>query len=237
MAYPINDGGVIYFSYGYFFQMPSYDRLYTNSQILLSQTGGDQGLFGNPNLEAEKSIQYELGLKQEIFDGTAIELTGYYKDTRDYVSSRPQITGAPSITYGIYYNRDFSKSLGTTFAFNQFVNQRFNFGLDYTFSIVEGSNSDPASEYFAILAQGSQIDSTNQSNTLTKIVQPLNWDRTHIINGSMFFTGNTWEPMCLPALPQARLIHLIVISQACWWARLHQLEIYVTLRDYPIVLP
>lgn len=192
VAYPINDGGVIYFSYGYFFQMPSYDRLYTNSQILLSQTGGDQGLFGNPNLEAEKSIQYELGLKQEIFDGTAIELTGYYKDTRDYVSSRPQITGAPSITYGIYYNRDFSKSLGTTFAFNQFVNQRFNFGLDYTFSIVEGSNSDPASEYFAILAQGSQIDSTNQSNTLTKIVQPLNWDRTHIINGSMFFTGDTW---------------------------------------------
>ncbi|MDC0979841.1 TonB-dependent receptor, partial [Balneolaceae bacterium] len=54
------------------------------------------------------------------------------------------------------------------------------------------SNSDPASEYFAILAQGSQIDSTNQSNTLTKIVQPLNWDRTHIINGSMFFTGDTW---------------------------------------------
>ena len=192
IAYPINDGGVIYFSYGYFFQTPSYDRMYTNSQILLSQGSGNQGLFGNPDLEPEKSVQYELGLKQEIFDGTAIEFTGYYKDTRDYVSSRPQVTGSSSIVYGIYYNRDFSRSIGLTFAFNQYVSQRFNFGLDYTFSTVEGSNSDPASEFFAILAQGSRIDSTNQSQTLTKLVQPLDWDRRHIVNGSLFYSGDTW---------------------------------------------
>lgn len=193
VAYPINDGGVIYFSYGYFFQMPSYDRLFTNSQILLSLTGGDQGLYGNPDLEAEKSIQYELGLKQEIFEGTAIEVTGYYKDTRDYVSSRPQVTGAPSLTYGIYYNRDFSKSMGMTFAFNQYVSQRFNFGIDYTFSIVEGTNSDPASEYFAILGDLGSIDSTNIDQAEpVKLIQPLDWDRTHILNGSMFYTGDTW---------------------------------------------
>ncbi len=192
VAYPINDGGVIYFSYGYFFQMPSYDRLYTNSQILLSQGGGDQGLFGNPDLKPERSVQYELGLKQEIFTGTAIEVTGFYKDTRDYVSSRPQVTGLSSINYGIYFNRDYSKSLGMTFAFNQFVSQKFNFGLDYTFGLVEGSNSDPSSEYFAILSQGSKIDSTNQQNTLTKLVQPLDWDRTHIVNGSMFYSGYNW---------------------------------------------
>ncbi len=172
--------------------MPSYDRLYTNSQILLRQGGGNQTLFGNPNLKPERSVQYELGLKQEILEGTAIEIAAYYKDTRDYVSSRPQVTASPSITYGIYFNRDFSRSIGTTFAFNQFVSQRFNFGLDYTFGIVEGSNSDPASEFFAIIGQGGAIDSTNQSQSLTKLVQPLDWDRTHIINGSMFYTGNDW---------------------------------------------
>ncbi len=192
VAYPINDAGVIYFSYGYFFQMPSYDRLYTNSQILLTQSGDNQSLFGNPNLKPERSIQYELGLKQEILEGTAIELAAYYKDTRDYVSSRPQVTASSSINYGIYFNRDFSRSIGTTFAFNQYVSQQFNFGLDYTFGIVEGSNSDPASEYFAIINQGSAIDSTNQTQALTKLVQPLNWDRTHILNGSMFYSGKTW---------------------------------------------
>lgn len=192
VAYPINDAGVIYFSYGYFFQMPSFQNLYTNSQILLTQGGGNQGLFGNPNLEPESSTQYELGLKQEIFEGTAIELTGFYKDTRNYVSSRPQVTGSSSINYGIFFNRDYSKSIGLTFAFNQYVSQRFNFGLDYTFGNVEGSNSDPSAEYFSILGQGGAIDSTTQEVALTKLVQPLDWDRTHILNGSMFYSGNDW---------------------------------------------
>ena len=131
-------------------------------------------------------------MKQEIFEGTAIELTGYYKDTRDYVSSRPQITGADGTFYGVYFNRDFSKSLGFTFAFNQYVSNRFNFGLDYTFSSVEGSNSDPNSEFFDIAGRDSQIDSTDQLNSTTKLVQPLDWDRTHIVNGSMFYSGNKW---------------------------------------------
>lgn len=191
IAFSINEGGVIYFSYGYFFQMPSYNYLYTNSRILLSQGSGNQSqIFGNPDLEPERSIQYELGLKQEIFEGTAIELTGYYKDTRNYVSSRPQTTGNSSINYGIYFNRDYSSSLGFTFAFNQYVSQRFNFSLDYTFGAVEGSNSDPSAEFFNILNQGVRIDSTTQS--LTKIIQPLDWDRQHIINGSMFYSGKTW---------------------------------------------
>lgn len=192
VAYPINENGVIYFSYGYFFQIPSYNLLYTNSQILLSQSGGNQGLYGNPDLKPERSTQYELGIKQEIAEGTAIEITGFYKDTRDYVSSRPQVTGAPSITYGLYFNRDYSRSVGLTFAFNQFVSRKFNFGLDYTYGNVEGSNSDPNAEFFAIMAQGSKIDSTNQESVLTKLEQPLDWDRQHIINGSMFYSGNMW---------------------------------------------
>ncbi|MEX0845452.1 MAG: TonB-dependent receptor [Balneolaceae bacterium] len=191
IAFSINEGGVIYFSYGYFFQMPSYNFLYTNSQILLRQGSGNVGtVFGNPDLNPERSIQYELGLKQEIFEGTAIEVTGYYKDTRDYVSSRPQTTGNSSINYGIYFNRDYSSSLGFTFAFNQYVSQKFNFSLDYTFGSVEGSNSDPNAEFFNILNSGVRIDSTVQS--LTKLIQPLDWDRQHIVNGSMFYTGNSW---------------------------------------------
>tara|TARA_R110002126_G_scaffold200584_4_gene348177 strand:+ start:6620 stop:9577 length:2958 start_codon:yes stop_codon:yes gene_type:complete len=192
VAYPINDRGVLYFSYGYFFQVPSYSFMYTNSRVFVGERSGNLGLFGNPDLKPERSTQYELGLKQEIFEGTAIELTGYYKDTRDYVSSRPQITGATSTNYGIYFNRDFSKSIGFTFAFNQYISRQFNFGLDYTYSSVDGSNSDPNSEYFDIVNAGTQIDSTNQTTSTTKLIQPLNWDRTHIVNGSLFYSGKNW---------------------------------------------
>jgi len=193
IAYSINDAGVIYFSYGYFFQMPSFNFLYDNSQIILRQTSGVQDqIFGNPDLEPESSIQYEIGLKQEVLKGTAIELTGFIKDTRNYVTTGAPIpTGSSQIFYNKWINRDFSRSRGVTFAVNQTVSRRVNFSVDYTFSTVEGTNSDPAAEFIKQQQlAGGQPDTTG--STLTKLIQPLDWDRSHIVNSSFFYSGNSW---------------------------------------------
>ncbi len=189
IAYSINNNGVVYFSYGTFFQIPSYSFLYSN-RILLQQTSGTQGIFGNPNLKPERSIQYEIGLKQEIFAGTAIEITGYYKNIRDYVTSgAPTRTGSTQIIYDQYFNRDFATSRGLTVAINQAVSERINFGVDYTFSIAEGNNSDPAEEF--LRQQGLDADTTGEGG-VASFVQPLNWDRSHILNGTLFYSGNTY---------------------------------------------
>jgi hypothetical protein len=71
------------------------------------------------------------------------------------------------------------------------VSQRVNIGLDYTFSIVEGSNSDPSAEFTNQNGSGAADDTTGSS--LTKLIQPLDWDRSHIINGSFFYSGNNWN--------------------------------------------
>jgi outer membrane receptor protein involved in Fe transport len=189
IAYSINDRGVVYFSYGTFFQIPSYSFLFSN-RILLQDVSGTQGIFGNPDLDPERSIQYEIGLKQEIFDGTAIEVTGFYKNIRDYVTSGAPIrTGSTQIIYDQFFNRDFATSRGLTLALNQAVGNRVSLNVDYTFSIAEGNNSDPAEEFFR--QQGLDADTTGE-NAVTSFVQPLNWDRSHIINGSLFYSGNTW---------------------------------------------
>lgn len=196
IAYPISDRSVLHFSYGYFFQMPAYNFLFTNSQILLEQSSGVKGIFGNPDLKPERSIQYELGLKQEIFEGTAIEVTGFYKDTRDYVSSGVvQETYNPSLRYGTWINRDYSISKGFTFSFNQYVSSRLNLSMDYTFSSVEGSNSDPSAEFNRALST-----SNESGSSLTKFIQPLDWDRNHIFNTSVFYSGSTWGANLLSQL-------------------------------------
>ncbi len=187
VAYPILENGVAHFSYGYFFQMPTYQYLFDQSQILLQESSGVYGIYGNPNLKPERTVQYELGYKQEISEGTAIEITGFYKDSRNYVSSGPiNQTYIPSVRYAKWVNRDFSISKGFTFAFNQYVSQRINFNFDYTYSVVEGSNSDPAAEFQQVISQG------QSSEALTKFVRPLDWDRAHIVNSSIFYEGNNW---------------------------------------------
>lgn len=188
IAYPITEKGLIYFSYGYFFQMPSYEYLYTNSQIILPQSSGVFGVFGNPNLKPERSIQYELGLKQEIAKGTAIEVTGFYKDSRDYVSSGTiNETYNPSVRYATYINRDYANSKGLTLALNQDLGGAFTLGLDYTYTVVEGSNSNPADEFLRALSQGNE-----SGQSLTKFIRPLNWDRNHVLNGTLFYAAETW---------------------------------------------
>lgn len=189
IAYPITDGGVLHFSYGYFFQMPTYNFLYDGSQILLPQSAGVFGPYGNPDLNPERSIQYELGYKSEIFPGTAIEITGFYKDSRDYVSSgQVQATYNPTVRYGTWINRDYANSRGLTFVLNQNVGKKVNFSLDYTYTRVEGSNSDPAAEFSAVVASG-----TDNAENLTKLIQLLDWDRSQVLNGVLFVQGKKWS--------------------------------------------
>lgn len=188
VAYPISDRGVVRFSYGYFFQIPEYDRLFTRDQIILEENSGIYGIFGNPDLKPQKTIQYELGLQQEIFSGTAIDVTGFYRDIRDWISSGPTTeTYIPSVRYGTWINRDYANVRGITASLNQNLANAFSVRFDYTFSIAEGSNSDPAAEFFAALSRN---DTTGSA--LTKLLRPLDWDRKHIFNSSLFYTGKSW---------------------------------------------
>ncbi len=188
VAYPISSKGVIHFSYGFFFQIPDYNRLYNGEQLLLQQTSGVQGVFGNPNLNPERSIKYEIGLKQEIYEGTGLDVTAFYEDKRDYVSSGPfNNTANPTVRYGTWVNRDYANIRGLTLALNQRVSSKINIGFDYTFSIAEDSNSDPASEFFANVSRG---DTTGSA--VTKFLTPSNWDRSHVFNSSLFYSGNEW---------------------------------------------
>ena len=188
LAYPISANGVLHFSYGYFFQIPDYNRLYNGERLILQRTSGIQGVFGNPDLKPERSIKYEIGLQQEIFTGFAIDVTAFYEDKRDYVSSGPlNITSIPSVRYGTWVNRDYANIKGVTIALNQRVSGNMSLGFDYTYSQAEDSNSDPASEFFAALSRN---DTTGTA--LARFLTPTNWDRSHVFNSSMFYTGNNW---------------------------------------------
>ena len=86
VAYPISDKGVIHFAYGYFFKVPDYSFLYDDTDYKLTEAGTNFGIFGNPDLKPETTVSYELGIKQEIYSGTRLELRAFYRDARNYVA-------------------------------------------------------------------------------------------------------------------------------------------------------
>ncbi len=183
VAYPITETGVIHFSYGIFQQIPDYQLLYVGDQLKVTTSGGTQGPFGNPDLDPKQTTMYELGLQQQFTDNLAIDVTGFYRDIRDWITtSQPIPTDISGVSYVTYINRDFANVRGITLALSRRYANNFSFDIDYTFQIAEGTNSNPEEEFFA--QQGGAEP--------TKILTPLNWDQRHALNTNIFVGKQDW---------------------------------------------
>ena len=188
VAYPISETGVIHFSYGYFLQIPEYERLFNGDRIVMPQTSGIFGVYGNPDLKPQQTIQYELGLQQQLIPGTVLEVSGFYRDIRDWISSGPtNLTSNPGIRYGTWVNRDYANVKGVTATLTQQLGRQLNMVFDYTFMMAEGTNSDPQAEFNAAVSRG---DTTGAP--LTQMLQPLDWDRRHQLNATAYYVGSNW---------------------------------------------
>ncbi|MDZ7317376.1 MAG: TonB-dependent receptor [candidate division KSB1 bacterium] len=206
IAYPITDAGVIHFSYGHFFQIPAYNQMYTNPDFKINPSGGNI-IFGNADLNAKRTVQYEIGLQQQIAKDLGIDVTIFYKDIRDWVGTSPLVrTAIPSVLYSTYENKDYSNVRGITFKMEKRMAANFSANLDYTFQIAEGSYSNPNDAFNA------QVN--NNEPRLNLI--PLDWDRRHSLNMQLIYYKNRWTVSAIgrfysgfpytPSFPRAQFV-------------------------------
>lgn len=184
VSYPITDRGVIRFSYGHFYQVPSLSSLYANPFFYVANFG-ENPTFGNPNVEPQKSVQYELGLQQLLLDDLKLEVTGFYKDVSNYIYTQQIYTNEGRAFY-LLTNLAYSSSKGITVSLlkRRSPQDFFSASLDYTFSLAEGNRTYPADEIFFSEKSGKQSE--------TYLV-PFSFDRSHVINATLTFTQpNNW---------------------------------------------
>ncbi|MGE5497284.1 MAG: TonB-dependent receptor [Syntrophothermus sp.] len=176
VSYPITDKGIIRFSYGHFYQIGSLSELYSNDRLYV-QNVSTIPTFGNPNVKPQRSIQYELGLQQQLAEDFKMDLTGYYKDVRDYIFTQTVYT-ENARQYRILTNLAYSNVKGITLSFlkRRSPGSLLSATLDYTFQIAEGNRTEPQEDLFFSEASGKQTE--------TYLV-PLSFDRPHLINGTV----------------------------------------------------
>lgn len=188
ISYPITDKGVLHFSYGHFLQIPSFDKLYQKPAYKVpTATGLVSTTYGNPDLNAEKTVQYEIGLQQQLSDALSIDVTGFYKDTRDWVTTSPAIYVGESAdgsvyAYTTYINQDYANTRGITLSVTRRPVGLFSLNFTYTFQVAEGVNSNPDDALSASLV--------NKEPTLS--LTPLDWDQTHTANLSLGIGQEDW---------------------------------------------
>ena len=181
ISFPITDRGIIHFSYGHFFQIPSFSNLFVNSDEIIMPNGSLSTVMGNPDLEPERTVKYELGLQQALTSDLSLDFTVYYQDIRNLLGMEI-INTYHGNKYARYINRDYANVKGFIVTLDKRFSDFFSIKVDYTFQVAEGDASDPMSVYY-----NNQSDPPVQTN---KTFVPLNWDQRSTLN----ISANIGEP-------------------------------------------
>ena len=170
LSYSLGKTALLRFSYGHFFQMPPLYALYQNSKFLVPAGDYGEPIHGNPNLKAEKTVQYEMGFWQQVTDNIGVEVAVFYRDIYDLLTTNV-ITTYNQIKYGRYANKDYGNAKGLELKFDYF-NDPFSVFLNYTLQYTRGNADDPTTSY---------TRAGDNLGTISTLI-PLAWDQRHTLN-------------------------------------------------------
>jgi len=174
VAYPIEDKAAIHFAYGHFYQYPSIGQIFTNADYrvlanLQASTPLNQyGAMGNPDVKAEKTVQYEFGYKHNVTQDLGVEVTAFYKDIRDLLGVE-LINTYNDAQYFRLANADFGNVLGFTLSLSHRHLGPADVTLDYTWQRAQGNASNPRET-------ASRAEAGEDARPR---VFPFNWDQRH----------------------------------------------------------
>ena len=177
LAFPITESGYMHFSYGHFFQNPSFSYIYDNPEFEVPAASGISNTMGNADMKPQRTTQYEVGFSQQIGRDIGVEITGYFKDIRNLNATEIKKSFIAGDRYGLFVNKDHANSRGITLALSKRSLENFSGNLDYTYSISEGNASDPTAAFYD---EASDIEPE-------KMLVALDWDQRHTLNGTMTY--------------------------------------------------
>lgn len=178
LSFPISDRGAFHASYGHFFQMPAFQYMYNEPLYVLNKLQLEGRTLGNADLEAEKTIAYEIGIQQGITKSVSIDITAYYKDFRNLLGIE-RVSTIDAVGYNRFINRDHGNTKGVSIGLLNQGDDLITGGLNYTLSYANGSSSDPQSLF--LIQSATQIGGEQETYVERKIL-PLNWDQRHTLN-------------------------------------------------------
>jgi outer membrane receptor protein involved in Fe transport len=173
ISFPLTERTALRFSYGQFFQQPDLQYLYEN----IGQVGSPNLSFlGNPDLNAQQTTMFELGLQHQFSPSLLGNLTAYYKDIYHLLGTR-QIVAVPR-SYYLYIDADYGNVKGVEFQLDAQLTRWLSARGSYALSVARGSSSYVLEVY---------VNSyyVSSGDWVPKQDYTLEFDQRHNISGSV----------------------------------------------------
>lgn len=193
VSHPITENSSFFFNYGEFTQIPSYRYVYSKLNSISSESFP---LQGNPNLNPQVSVNYEVGAKHQFMPRAAANVTFFVRDIYDYPNATrvDPVEGTNLQSYFVYLNGHFARSKGFEVEIQKRRSNHWAGKLTYSYQQTKGKSSDP-NEQRALQEIG--------GNTETRLSEVfVRWNRPHKLSGSLDVRFDQETPRSLGWLRQ-----------------------------------
>jgi outer membrane receptor protein involved in Fe transport len=187
ISHPVSDNQTLFFSYGHFSKLPK--PTYVYSKLTESSARSTVQTIGNPNLNPETTVAYELGLRNQLTENDVLTVTAYYKDIFDYITARS--VRATSVrfasgTYTTYVNSDYARTRGVELEYTKRMGTHLYTTFSGSYSIATGKSSSATEQLFNLTSGG--IETSIKENFVS-------WDRPLQASLSLNLNTKKGEPL------------------------------------------
>lgn len=191
LAFPATDRTVFHVQYGKFVQAPKLDQIYNNMRWLDMVFQGGNFFTTTPGFGLDPMIttQYEVGFNQQFAEAASFDITVFYKDIQDWITTS-RIQGGPTDAiayYNVLENGDFATTKGVELSLTLRRTNRVAAQVNYTYSAALGTGS----------VASSSLAGTEQGVAVPTIINPLDFNRPHVgsVNIDYRFGQNDGGPI------------------------------------------
>ncbi len=187
VSFPVTENNVLFFNYAHAMRLPhprfiyaGLDPVYQNSSYLSN--------LGNPNLKPEATVSYEVGLKSQVTQTFAVNVSAFYNDKYDYIVTRTltlrDVTGR-FVTKSFAVNQDYARVRGLEVSLHKKIGKWFKGMLNGSYQVATGKSNSARESLLQIIQRG-RLETTREFY--------LAWDRPFEFKGVFnFFSDSTWK--------------------------------------------
>jgi outer membrane receptor protein involved in Fe transport len=189
VSFPVRENQVLFFNYGHSTRVPHPTYLYAGLDPFYQDRSFLSDL-GNPNLNPEVDISYEIGLRNQLTANDALNISAFWRDKYDFITTQriliPDATGRTT-ERAFRVNGDYARVRGVDLTYIKRYSDWFQGTLAISYSRAEGLSSSN-NQALQDLLSGSRDVGNN-------IETPLAWDRPWDVKNSVTFTYDRDDPL------------------------------------------
>jgi outer membrane receptor for ferrienterochelin and colicin len=186
---PVGPRVFVFMNVGHYFQFPLFDQLYAGLRPEVIAGSSKNVSAGNPDLQPERTVAWELGLKVSLDDMTVGSVTYYRKRMTNQLDAKTLIPfdskSAGDYGFAAYVNNAEAKAEGVEVIMTRESGERLRGSLSYTLMFTEGVTeaAEQGINYaqwgFPVAAESYAL-SWDQRHTIKADAEWSLWNRLHL---------------------------------------------------------